>query len=112
MAASLNQRRVGIALGESARETAIVDTSAIDNAEPIGRFDPGFRARPVVQPRRPERVDHRPTVPTWPCSVRDHQSMFRVPVGPPPQHIAFYGRYMYLTSVRKLVEHVRASTGS
>jgi hypothetical protein len=30
--------------------------------------------------------------------ARDDKALFRVPVGPPPQHLMFEGRYAYLTS--------------
>ena len=43
----------------------------------------------------------------------DHRPLFRVPVGPPPQHIAFDGRYVYLTSgYGSTIEKVAASTGT
>jgi hypothetical protein len=45
--------------------------------------------------------------------ARDHRLRFRVPAGPPPQHIAFAGPDAYLTSgYGSTIEEVAAATGA
>jgi hypothetical protein len=42
----------------------------------------------------------------------DQGLVFRVPVGPPPQHVILHGRYAYLTSgYGGIIEQVDAATG-
>jgi DNA-binding beta-propeller fold protein YncE len=106
--------RTWVALGESASTIVILDTS--DNARPrvIGRFDPSFLVHDVsfspdggqvwVTAARGDDV----TV----LSRADHRVLFRVPVGPGPQHVAFAGHYAYLTSgYGSAIELVDARTG-
>ena len=44
--------------------------------------------------------------------VHTRKALFRVPVGAPPQHLTFEGRYAYLTSgYGSTIEKVSATTG-
>jgi hypothetical protein len=98
MASSPDQRRLWIALGESARTIAIVDTSDVERPKLIGDFDPGFPAHDLAFSPDGRQV--------WVSSdtygevavfrARDRRLLFRVPVGRPPQHVAFAGGYAYL----------------
>lgn len=112
---SPDQRQLWIALGESARTIVIVDTSEIDHPRVIGRFDPGFPAHDLSFAPDGRRVwitsATGPDVAVF--RVRDHRLLFRVPVGAPPQHIAFDRAYAYLTSgYGSTLEKVAAGTGT
>jgi DNA-binding beta-propeller fold protein YncE len=115
MASNPNQSRLWIALTEAARTIVIVDTSDIDHPFVLSRFDPGFPAHDLAFSPDGTRV--------WISSARgpdvavlragDHRLLFRVPVGPPPQHIALAGPYAYLTSgYGSTLEQVSARTGA
>lgn len=123
-AVSPNERSIWIALGESAT-TIVTLTTCVTTCAPTplanpghprvtGRFDPGFPAHDLAFSPDGRRV--------WISSATgpditvfraiDHRPLFRVPVGPPPQHIAFDGPYAYLTSgYGSTIEKVAASTG-
>jgi YVTN family beta-propeller protein len=109
-----DQRRVWLALGESARRIVMLDTSEVAGPRVIGQFDPGFRAHDLAFSPDGRRV--------WVTSAigrsvavfraRDHRRLFDVPVGPPPQHLVFGGRFAYLTSgYGGTIEKVDATTG-
>jgi DNA-binding beta-propeller fold protein YncE len=112
---SPDQRRLWIALGESARTIVIVDTSDISRPRVIGRFDPGFPAHDLSFAPDGRRVwitsASGPDVTVFRAS--DRRLLFRVAVGAPPQHIAFDGAYAYLTSgYGSTLEKVAAATGT
>jgi DNA-binding beta-propeller fold protein YncE len=109
-----DERQLWIALSESARTIVILDTSNPARPRMIGRFDPGYAAHDLSFTPDGRRV--------WITSAsgsnvdvfssRDHRLLFRVPVGPPPQHVAFDGRYAYLTSgYGSVIEKVALVTG-
>jgi hypothetical protein len=80
----------------------------------IGRFDPGFPAHDLSFTADGRRVwvtsASGPDVSVF--SARDHRLLFRVPVGPPPQHVAFDGPYAYVTSgYGDMIEKVAQSNG-
>jgi DNA-binding beta-propeller fold protein YncE len=111
---SPDERRLWIALRESARTIAILDTA--DRARPrlIGSFDPGFAAHQVAFAPDGRRVwitsSSGPSVAVFAPARR--KLLFRVPVGPPPQHVGFDGRDAYLTSgYGGVLEKVDAATG-
>jgi DNA-binding beta-propeller fold protein YncE len=111
---SPDQRRVWIALGQSASRIAIVDT--VDPARPrlIGYFSPGFPAHDLAFSPDGRRVwissAGGPDVGVFGAGSR--RLLFRVHVGAPPQHIAFAGRFVYLTSgYGSVIEQVDAATG-
>jgi DNA-binding beta-propeller fold protein YncE len=123
---SPDERRVWIALGESAR--TIVILSPVVSAPPppsspvvnpghprvIGHFDPGFPAHDLAFSPNGRQVwitsSSNPDVAVFRGS--DHHLLFRVPAGPPPQHVAFGGTYAYLTSgYGGTIEQVDAATG-
>jgi DNA-binding beta-propeller fold protein YncE len=111
---SPDQRRAWVGLGESATQISILDTTEIGHPKLIGRFDPGFAAHDVsfVPSGRAVLVSSSvgPDVTAFDPSSR--RVLFRVPVGRPPQHIAFAGRYAYLTSgYGSSIERVDADTG-
>lgn len=123
-AVSPDGRRIWIALGESATRivtltscvSPCIPTPLINSGHPriSGRFEPGFPAHDLAFSPDGQRVWI--TSATGPdvtvVRARDHRRLFRVAVGPPPQHIAFDGRYAYLTSgYGSMIEKVTASTG-
>jgi DNA-binding beta-propeller fold protein YncE len=111
---SPDQRYVWVALSESARTIVTLDTRDPARPRVTGRFDPGFAAHDLSFSPDGQRVwITGANVPdTSVFSARDHRLWFRVPVGPGPQHIAFAGRYAYLTSgYGRAIEQVDASTG-
>ena len=100
LAFSPDQHRVWVALGESASQISILDTTNLDHPHLIRRFSTGFPAHDLSFSPDGRRV--------WISSAANHdvtafstpnlRALFRIPVGTPPQHIAFAGRYAYLTS--------------
>ncbi len=123
---SPDERQVWVALGESARTITILTTvirtppspssPVIDAGHPhvIGHLTPGFPAHDLSFSPDGRRV--------WISSAvgrgvtvfdaRTRKVLFRVPVGPPPQHLAVQGRYAYLTSgYGSTIEKVNATTG-
>jgi DNA-binding beta-propeller fold protein YncE len=80
----------------------------------IGRFAPGFEVHDLAFSNDGQRV--------WLTSAAsrdvtvlngsDERLLFRVPVGPPPQHVALTEPYAYLTSgYGSTIEQVDARTG-
>jgi hypothetical protein len=95
-----DQRRLWVALGESARTIVILDTSDVAHPVVIGTFHPGFPAHDLSFSPDGREVwitsADGPDVSVF--DAADRRLLFRVPVGPSPQHIAFAGPYAYLTS--------------
>ena len=95
-----NHPRAWVALGESARTIVVLDTQRMAHPRVIGRFDPGFPVHDLSFSPDGQRV--------WVSSatgadvvvfdVATRRVLFRVPVGPAPQHVALTGPYAYLTS--------------
>jgi DNA-binding beta-propeller fold protein YncE len=111
---SPDQRRLWIALGESARQIAILNTSDPDRPRLINQFTPGFLAHDLSFTPDGGRVwitsASGPDVAVF--DARDHRLLFRVRVGPAPQHVVFYGRAAYLTSgYGSVIERVDTATG-
>jgi DNA-binding beta-propeller fold protein YncE len=100
LTASPDGRRLWIALGESAHTIVIVEISHRDRPRVIERFDPGFPAHDLAFTPDGRRVwitsDSGPDVTVFSATAR--RGLFRAPVGPPPQHVAFDRHYAYLTS--------------
>ncbi len=95
-----DQRRLWVALGESARTIVILDTSDIAHPYVIGTFHPGFPAHDLSFSPSGRTVWITSAVGPDAAvfSATSHRLLFRVPVGPAPQHVAFAGPYAYLTS--------------
>ncbi len=109
-----DERQLWVALGESARKIVILDTSDIARPHVVGEFHPGFPAHDLSFSPDGRTVwissADGPDVSVF--GARDHRLLFRVPVGPSPQHIAFAGPFAYLTSgYGGVLEKVRASSG-
>jgi DNA-binding beta-propeller fold protein YncE len=103
-----------VALGESARTIVILSTA--DQAHPrvIGRFEPDFAAHDVSFAPGGQRAwitsANGPDVTV--VGAIDHRPQLRVRVGRGPQHVAFAGRYAYVTSgYSSTIERVDAATG-
>lgn len=111
---SPDEHRVWVALGESASQIAILDTTNPAHPRLIGRFNPGFAAHDVsFSPDGHEVLvssSAGPQVTAFDPS--SHHVLYRVEVGPSPQHIAFDGRSAYLTSgYGGTIERLDARTG-
>jgi hypothetical protein len=125
LAFSPDQRQVWVALGESARMITLLTTVVrtpppsgpiIDPGHPrvIGHFAPGFPAHDLAfsPDGRGVWITSAAGPDATVFDARDHDVLFRVPVGAPPQHLAFFGRYAYLTSgYGSTIEKVDAATG-
>jgi DNA-binding beta-propeller fold protein YncE len=106
-----------VALGEKARTIVILSSENVAHPRVTARFDPGFEVHDLeVEDVGDEGLrlwitasDRRDlTV----LDAIDQQVLFRVPVGPPPQHVALSGRYAYLTSgYASTIEQVDAGSG-
>lgn len=103
-----------VALGESARMLVLLSTRDFGQPRVIGHFPPPFPVHDLGCSPDSARV--------WLTSAGgpdvtlfdgfDYGVVFRVPVGPPPQHVVLQGRYAYLTSgYGGIIEQVDASTG-
>jgi DNA-binding beta-propeller fold protein YncE len=123
---SPDERRVWIALGESAHTIVILSpvvstppppsSPVVNPGHPrvVGHFAPGFPAHDLAFSPNGRQVwitsSSNPDVVVFRAS--DHRLLFRVPVGPPPQHVAFDGTHAYLTSgYGSTIEQVDAATG-
>jgi DNA-binding beta-propeller fold protein YncE len=109
-----DQRQLWVALGESATTIEILDTSDIAHPHLVGSFHPGFPAHDLSFSPDGRTVwitsADGPDVSVF--SAGDHRLLFRVPVGPAPQHIAFDGPDAYLTSgYGGRLERVAANSG-
>jgi YVTN family beta-propeller protein len=110
----ITHRLAWVALGESARTIVILGIADLAHPRVIGRFDPGFPAHDVEfspdgQQAWVSSADG-PDVSVF--GAADRRTLFRVPVGPGPQHVAFAGRFAYLTSgYGGVIERVDAATG-
>ena len=109
-----SRRIAWVALGESADTIVILSTEDPGRPRLIGRFDPGFRAHDLAFAPGGRQI--------WITSangrdvaafgVMSEKPLFRVPVGPPPQHVIFDGSHAYLTSgYGATIEKVDAASG-
>lgn len=100
MAFSPDQHRLWVALGESARSIVELDTTDVVRPRVIGRFDPGFAVHDLAfSPDGREVWLSSAAAPgVAVVSARTHRVLFRVRVGPPPQHVAINLGAAYLTS--------------
>ncbi len=103
-----------VGLGESARAIVILSTENPARPRVIGRLEPGFDVHDLsfssdgLQAWITSANRREVTV----LDGIDEQVLFRVPVGPPPQHVALAGRWAYLTSgYGGVIEQVDAATG-
>jgi DNA-binding beta-propeller fold protein YncE len=111
---SPDQQRAWVALGESASQITILNTSNPDRPRVIGHFTPGFPAHDLAFSPNGRQIwissSIGPDVTVF--SVGDHRVLFRVPGGPPPQHLAFEGPHAYITSgYGDQIEEVSTATG-
>lgn len=126
LAFSPTDRTVWIALGEKAQQITELSTVVSGPSTPaspvvnagsprvIGHFDPGFAAHDLAFSPDGRTIwitsSAGPDVTAF--SARTHKPLFRIPVGAPPQHLVFEGRYAYLTSgYSGVIEKVDAATG-
>jgi YVTN family beta-propeller protein len=114
MSFSPDQSHAWIALGESARTIVVLDTSDVAHPRVTGRFDPGFAAHDLSFSPDGKRVwiTAAHVARTAVFTVDGHRLLFRLAIGPGPQHIAFAGRYAYVTSgYGRTIWKVDADTG-
>lgn len=126
MAFSPSERRVWVALGESAQVITVLSTvkrepgsssrSVVDVGRPqvVGHFAPGFPVHDLAFSPNGRRVwvtsATGPDVTVF--NALSRRVAFRVPVGPAPQHLAFAGAYVYATSgYGSKIERIDAATG-
>ena len=100
LAFSPDGRQLWVALGESARTIALVDTADLARPHLVGQFDPGFTSHDLAFSPSGDQVwvtsASGPDVAAF--SSRDRRLLFEVPVGEAPQHLVFSGAYVFLTS--------------
>jgi DNA-binding beta-propeller fold protein YncE len=110
--------RLWVALGERARFVAIVDTAKIAHPRLVGHFEPGFTVHDLAFSPDGRRVwltsDDVTSVHV--VDARTRRLLFSVPVGPPPQHVAFneaVPHQVWLTSgYGRVLDLVDATSGS
>jgi len=115
-----DERQVWVALSQSARTITILGTASrsgrVDLGHPrvIGHFQPGYLAHDLLFSPGGDRVwiTSADTSYVGVFSTRTRRLLFRVPVGAPPQHLAFSGGYAYLTSgYGSVIEQVSLASG-
>jgi YVTN family beta-propeller protein len=125
LAFSPTMRTVWVALGENAQRITTLSTiqrgargagAVPDPGHPhvVGHFTPGFPAHDLgfSPDGRTVWVTSAAGSDVTAFDSRTHRVRFRVPVGAPPQHLAFEGRFAYLTSgYGSMIEKVSARTG-
>lgn len=110
----LKDQMAWVALGESARDMVLLSTQDVDHPRVIGHFPPSSPVHDLACSPDSPRV--------WLTSASgsdvtvvdgfDQGVVFRVPVGPAPQHVVLQGPYAYLTSgYGGVIEQVDAATG-
>jgi YVTN family beta-propeller protein len=114
MSFDVTHRRGWVALGESARQIVMLDTTDLDHPRIIGRFNPGFAVHDLAFSPDGNQVwvtsSVGPEVTVF--DGVDRQPSFRVHVGRPPQHVAFNQSSAYLTSgYGATIEQADAATG-
>jgi DNA-binding beta-propeller fold protein YncE len=106
--------RLWIALGETARSIAILDTSNPAHPRMLRRLEPDFAVHDLLF--SPDGRNLWMSAADGPevtvIDARTLSLLFRVRVGPPPQHIAFGRAGAYLTSgYGGTIEKIDATTG-
>jgi DNA-binding beta-propeller fold protein YncE len=114
IAFSPDQHRAWVALGESADQISILNTTDVDHPIVVGHFSPGFPAHDLAFSPSGRQIwitsSASPFVTAF--NARDHRVLFRIPAGAPPQHVVFEGPYAYLSSgYSSQIEQVNATTG-
>jgi DNA-binding beta-propeller fold protein YncE len=122
---SPTERTIWVALGESAQQITTLSTvtsrppgTPVTNpARPyvIGHFTQGFPAHDLAfsPDGRTIWITSAAGPDVTAFDTRTHRVLFRIPVGAPPQHVVFEGRYAYLTSgYGSTIEKVNARTGA
>jgi YVTN family beta-propeller protein len=110
----LKDQDAWVALGESARMLVLLSTQDFAHPRVIGHFPPPFPVHDLAC--SPDSARFWLTSATGPDVTLmdgfDYGVVFRVRVGPPPQHAALAGPYAYLTSgYGSTIEQVDAATG-
>ena len=103
-----------VALGETARTIVILSTADVAHPHVIGRFDPGFPAHDVAfsPDGRQAWVTSADSPDVTVFNAVEERILFRVRVGAGPQHVAFAGRFAYVTSgYSGVIDKVDAATG-
>ncbi len=111
---SVPHQMAWVALGESARNIVLLSTVDRDHPRVLGQFPPPFAVHDLACSPDNGRV--------WLTSASgpdvtlfdgfDYGVVFRVRVGPAPQHVVLHGRSAYLTSgYGDVIEQVDAGTG-
>ncbi len=106
--------RAWVTLGESADRISVLDTRDLAHPRLIAHFSPGFPAHDLSFSPDGRRIWVTSATGTavGVFSARSGRLLFRVPVGPPPQHVAFAGSTAYLTSgYGGMIERVKPATG-
>ena len=110
----LKDQTAWVALGESATELVLLSTQDFDRPRVIGRFPPSSPVHDLACSHDSSRV-WLTSATGWDVTLVDgfdQGVLFRVPVGPPPQHVVLQGRYAYLTSgYGGIIERLDAATG-
>jgi DNA-binding beta-propeller fold protein YncE len=114
MSVSPDRRQLWIALGERARTIVVVALRRPDRPRVVKRFDPGFEVHDLSFSPGGRTVwvttSTRRSVEVF--SAAAARRLYSVPAGAPPQHVAFGGRFAYVTSgYDGRMEMVNASNG-
>jgi len=114
LAFSPDERRVWVALGQSAQMLTVLSTVNPGHPRVIGYIHPPFLAHDLLFTPGGDVAwvtsANSPDVGVF--DVRTGSLRFRIPAGAPPQHLAFWGGYAYITSgYGSSIERVDLDTG-
>jgi DNA-binding beta-propeller fold protein YncE len=112
LAFSPNLQQVWVALGQSAATIVILSTVLDSPPSPssvvgdpgrphlVARLGPGYLAHDVqfTPDGRQVWITSASSTSVGVFSARTRRLLFRIPGGPPPQHVVFAGHYAYITS--------------
>lgn len=95
-----NERRVWVALGQSAQAVALLSTSDPGHPRVIGYFHPPFLAHDLLfgPGGRDVWITSSNTSDVGVFSLRTRRQLARIPAGAPPQHLAFADGDAFITS--------------
>jgi DNA-binding beta-propeller fold protein YncE len=114
LAFSPDERHVWVALGQTAQTITLLRARDPGHPHVVGSFHPPFLAHDLLfsPGGRDVWVTSADTSYVAVFSVGPRRLLFRVPAGPPPQHLVFAAGYAYITSgYGSSIEKVNLLTG-
>jgi len=115
LAFSPDERSVWVALGQSAQTLTVLSTATLGRPRVIGHIEPPFLAHDLLFTPGGDVawVTSANTDYVGVFDVQTGRLLYRIPAGPPPQHLAFSDGYAYITSgYGSSIERVELDSGA